>query len=425
MITNIEKLRNPTIEEYNEIKKYFNGEIALDDILVYKVRLCNNLVDRDLDCFTHNALENIAEKMVGVIGIKDHFDTVENTHSRLFKCYVVKDENRTNEFDELLEFVVGEAYTIVNGSNNEFIDGLSAGLIKEVSIGFREGITYCSICGKDLSSCGHKVGDVYEGERCIRRIDSVNDVYEWSFVPIPAQLECGVVKRFQHKKEVKGKMKGIKALILKGAANLPSKEASQVIESLEDGTITESEEVKVLRKKVKELEEKLKAYEVDGGEGEGKVKTPEEIISDIIDELKPVNAKMGDIARSLIADIVKADDDGNIVGAEEARELLKGEEYKPLFRSEQTEEVEASDEIEDEEDDITEDVTTTEDIVDGDDSNKGCGDKIYKSASKRKYETIEEKIETKKAEPKFTKVKSTGQTGIFKAAIKNKYEEVN
>ena len=411
MITNIEYIRNPTSEEYNNIKKYFNSDIGIDKVLVYKIRLCGNLVDRDLDSFTANALKELASKMIGVIGIKNHEADVDNVHSRLYNCYTEIDKSRTNEFGEPLEFVVGEAYTIVSDGNEKFVDGLSAGLFKEVSIGFKEGETLCSICGKPSGSCGHEVGKIYENEMCIRRINGVEDAYEWSFVPIPAQLECGVVKRFQYKKEVSKKMKGLKALILKAASSLPSEEASELLDGLNENTEPETEEVKALKEKIEELETKLKGYEAgeDGEEEdaeEEEPKTIEDVIAEIVDGLNPVNDTMRQLGCKAIADKVSMGEDGVIAGAEEAKKMLEGEEYKPLFKP-----ADSSSEIEEEQvDEKAEEMEQS-----------GTAVKGFKATTKPKFE---QEVEKKSAEPKFTKTKSSGKTGIFKAANRSKYEEV-
>lgn len=52
--------------------------------------------------------------------------------------------------------------------NEELIEEIKAGIIKEVSVGCAVKSCICSVCGKELgkSECSHVRGGVYDGRLC-------------------------------------------------------------------------------------------------------------------------------------------------------------------------------------------------------------------------------------------------------------------
>ena len=52
----------------------------------------------------------------------------------------------------------------------------------------------CSICGQELDACPHEKGEEYDGQLCCGVLTGASDVYEWSFVAVPAQRKAGVIK---------------------------------------------------------------------------------------------------------------------------------------------------------------------------------------------------------------------------------------
>ncbi|MDE5834836.1 MAG: hypothetical protein K2H26_04880, partial [Ruminococcus sp.] len=55
----------------------------------------------------------------------------------------------------------------------------------------------CSICGCDkaINGCVHTKGKMYNIKMSYLSLDNITDVYEWSFVAVPAQINAGVTKR--------------------------------------------------------------------------------------------------------------------------------------------------------------------------------------------------------------------------------------
>ena len=80
---------------------------------------------------------------------------------------------------------------------------IDCGIKKEVSIHCDCRSAVCSVCGADLyrAPCTHRAGETADGKVCHRILSDVRDVYEWSFVAVPAQREAGVTKTYVSKEE--------------------------------------------------------------------------------------------------------------------------------------------------------------------------------------------------------------------------------
>ena len=328
----------PSDEDFELIKGLVpSGEIKQDELFTYKVVLCDNLVDRDFEMFSHKALENVVERFKGVVGIEDHNPTVKNNHSRIYKTELVTDTSRQNEFGDDYECVVAYAYTLNNDKNKDLIDEIKSGLKKEVSIGFENLTKVCSICGKSVFGCGHIIGHEYDCDKnkklCVGIIDSVDDAYEWSFVSIPAQRGAGITKNFNIKKEENHM--DIKELSLEIAPKLDSELAVKFMNAIDELTTPESETVKSLKSRIKTLEDDVatKSKQIKEMEDAEHNRILGEAIDGLFAELKPKNDTLKDLAYKEIEDIVKIGDNGEVEGIDEAKAKLTSEVYAPLFNS--------------------------------------------------------------------------------------------
>jgi hypothetical protein len=83
--------------------------------------------------------------------------------------------------------------------NEALIREIEGGIKKEVSVSCAVSRCVCSICGNDINDralCSHVKGRIYEGKRCMVKLEDPTDAYEWSFVAVPAQRYAGVVKAY-------------------------------------------------------------------------------------------------------------------------------------------------------------------------------------------------------------------------------------
>lgn len=162
-------------------------EVRADELFVFSVDLCDDRVDRDGERFDTETLREFAPMFVGKTGIFDHEWSAKGQTARLFECEAVE---------------VGGGHTVLRGraymlreGNERLIREIEAGIKREVSVGVAVREKRCSICGGAGGGCGHVAGREYGGVKCVRVLHGAADVYEWSFVAVPAQKGAGIVNR--------------------------------------------------------------------------------------------------------------------------------------------------------------------------------------------------------------------------------------
>lgn len=180
-----------TVEEaLTEINKNTLNPLTLDDVFIFKVKLCDSTVDREYDRLTESFLKEFTAKSQSLVGLYNHnWGEVEKQQIRLFKALYIDD-------DINIPYVLGYAYTLMK--NYELIENINSGILKECSIGFNSEGHKCSICGADMLNgvCeqGHELGNLYDGNLCYRLIEHCVDSLEFSLVSVPANKNAGIIK---------------------------------------------------------------------------------------------------------------------------------------------------------------------------------------------------------------------------------------
>ncbi len=169
---------------------------TLDEVYLFDLILCDNEIDRDGDCFSDAALAELQKRFVGVTGIFDHDARSGNQTARIFRTEIRTDPERKTKSGQPYRCLCANAYMVRTDGNADLIREIDAGIKKEVSISCAVGRQICSVCGSDRlkSPCHHIKGRSYGGVLCYTTLDGINDVYEWSFVAVPAQRGAGVTK---------------------------------------------------------------------------------------------------------------------------------------------------------------------------------------------------------------------------------------
>ena len=181
------------------INQYTLTELSPDDVFCFSVVLCDNEVDRDLERFTDESLEALAEMFVGKTGIKDHDWSTDNQVARVYRAEVESTGEKTKDGREQKQ-LVGSVYMLRNEKTAPLIASIEGGITKEVSVGFSVRRCTCSVCGERmtwLGFCageGHEKGKEYDGQTCVGLLEEPLDAYEFSFVAVPAQPRAGVTK---------------------------------------------------------------------------------------------------------------------------------------------------------------------------------------------------------------------------------------
>ncbi len=184
-------------ELLEQLNKFTRKELSAEEVYIFPVTLCDNEIDRDNERFSVKALEEMAEKFIGVTGIFDHNPKGENQTARIFLTEVAEEES-VNSLGERYASLKGYAYMVRTASNADLIKEIDGGIKKEVSVSCSAEKQTCSICGADRREkpCRHVKGRKYNGKRCFFTLENISDAYEWSFVAVPAQVRAGVTKSF-------------------------------------------------------------------------------------------------------------------------------------------------------------------------------------------------------------------------------------
>lgn len=191
-----------TKEELDLINRYTRRPFEASEVYTFSVVLCDNDIDRDFERFTVEALFEMEKLFVGKTGICDHSPKAQNQSARIYKCKVEAVEGRKTLSGDDYFRLVAKAYMPLCADNEMMITRIESGILKEVSVGLSASHKVCSVCGKDRADeyCGHNGGEYYSGELCYCELSGISDVYEWSFVAVPAQREAGVIKGYKNTK---------------------------------------------------------------------------------------------------------------------------------------------------------------------------------------------------------------------------------
>ncbi len=181
-----------------QLNQFTRREHTADEVYLFDLILCDNEIDRDGDRFSDAALDVLAKRFVGVTGIFDHNPKSGNQAARIFAAAVCSDPERKTRTGETYRFLKANAYMVRTAGNADLIREIDAGIKKEVSVSCAVSRQICSVCGANriAKPCQHIKGNTYGDQLCFATLDGITDVYEWSFVAIPAQRHAGVTKTF-------------------------------------------------------------------------------------------------------------------------------------------------------------------------------------------------------------------------------------
>lgn len=177
---------SPTAEQLVKINQWTKSPLTAEEVYCFRVRLCDDLPDRDFERFDTAALAKLAELFRGKTGILDHEWSSQHQIARIFDTELCREQDVT--------FIRADCYMLRSEKNAAIIADIEGGIKKEVSVGCAMARATCGICGKPYGECSHRNGAVYDGQRCVTVLSEPTDAYEFSFVAVPAQTRAGVLK---------------------------------------------------------------------------------------------------------------------------------------------------------------------------------------------------------------------------------------
>lgn len=190
-----------TDKELEKINKFTLKNLTKEDIYTFKLRICDNEIDRDFEVFPLSTLEKLKDLFIGKTIIKDHSSRADNQVARIYDTELITESGRTKTAEPYTS-LVAHCYMVKTKSNEDLITEIDAGIKKEVSVGCAIGEVICSICGTDNRKrwCEHCHGHEYDGKTCHFELKSPIDAYEVSFVAVPAQPKAGTTKNYGSEK---------------------------------------------------------------------------------------------------------------------------------------------------------------------------------------------------------------------------------
>ena len=99
-----------TAKELELINRYTRKTLTEDDVYRFTLTLCDNEVDRDLERFTPEALQELAALFPGKTGLFDHSCKSEQQSARLFCCWLESDRTRLTSCGEPYTCLKARAY---------------------------------------------------------------------------------------------------------------------------------------------------------------------------------------------------------------------------------------------------------------------------------------------------------------------------
>ncbi len=168
------------------------------------------------------ALDKLAKLFIGKTGIFDHDPKGEKQTARIFDTHIKSFDGRLTSDGKPYLALCASAYMVRTGANADLIKEISGGIKKEVSVSCAVARQICSVCGADRnkSACAHIKGRQYGEKLCYVTLDEPTDAYEWSFVAVPAQVNAGVTKHYDVRREESRTVSKLKGELSQAAKRL-------------------------------------------------------------------------------------------------------------------------------------------------------------------------------------------------------------
>lgn len=138
-----------TKEEKEYIERYINKKFDQNDFFIFNIKLCDNEVDEDLECFSVSSLEKLALFYKGKLGILNLID--ESQYPRIFNCKIKKFSNKKTKIGNNYIELIAKAYISINKETENIIYNIKNNLLKEISVGCLIKKTICPICRKEFN----------------------------------------------------------------------------------------------------------------------------------------------------------------------------------------------------------------------------------------------------------------------------------
>lgn len=153
-------------EELKLIEAVWGEPVKKEDLFVLTLRVCDNDIDKDNECFSVSALYQIAEMIVGKRGIISNISVNEkNIVAQIYSAKVCCDYEKRTAIGQDYQYVEAKGFIIINDKSKAICKMIQDSEINAVSIG-------CSV---------KQHIEVHNANKVYIELRNVTDVYEWSF----------------------------------------------------------------------------------------------------------------------------------------------------------------------------------------------------------------------------------------------------
>lgn len=183
-VSNVEFKESIAQEDIDKINKFTVNPVESKDIKVYTALLIDDKMTRNNTVYNKEFQSMLLSLPVGegnFIGApilfgdtKDHQHAANAQVGRIFEAEQVVDK-------EGHYGVMAKLYVLVSNENEDLIKKIDSGILKEMSISTKVELPICSLCGQDIRSCDHTIGQ----NGCYVVMSGTGFVAETSFVAVP------------------------------------------------------------------------------------------------------------------------------------------------------------------------------------------------------------------------------------------------
>lgn len=157
------------INNLNTVRKPFTA----NDLIVFKINICDNEIDDDFEVFSTQALYQLKDLFLGKSG------NINCSTGRIFDTFVIADAHPTKRGENHL-ILKALCYAVKTPETEDTILQDLNESASKISIGCSYSTSICSICGRE--HCNHVPGEQYYNTLCYKRLHNINEAYEWSCI---------------------------------------------------------------------------------------------------------------------------------------------------------------------------------------------------------------------------------------------------
>jgi len=317
-------------EDIDKINKFSVKSVESKDITIYTALLIDDKITRNNTQYPKEFQSMLLSLPVGegnFVGApilfgdtKDHQHTASSQVGRIFEAWQVIDAEK--------HYGVMAKIYVLNEGNEDLINKINSGVLKEMSIATKVGIPMCSICGQDIRQCSHEQG--VNGAYVV--MSGNGFVAEASFVAVPGSNSAKILNEDETKKFLKlEQLKELVSPLINESLGAISKLSTDMNDSI-------TLKMKEMTEKLDTITAQITSHSETLVKHEDKITKEAEVISYKIDILSTLEDLKEDIENSkgfLIRNLSKMNINAQEFRTDIVPELtqgLKGEDILMIFK---------------------------------------------------------------------------------------------